>query len=705
MRPSRWTIAPANPDLADAIADRTGLSPLLAQVAIVRGIESPDAAEIFLDPDTEALPSPIDEFPDLAISLELLEVAIAAGTPIGICGDYDADGMTSTALLLRAFKLLGANATHAIPSRMKDGYGINVRIVEEFQRTGIGLILTVDNGIAAYDAIARARELGLTVILTDHHDVPPKIPPAHAILNPKLIDPESPYRGLAGVGVAYVLAVSLGRRLGKGSIWQPLLELFTLGTIADLAPLTGVNRRWVRRGLELIPHSQVPGILALQQVAGLSVGAAETVGSETAIAPKPPSSLKPEAIGFRLGPRINAVGRIDDPQTVIELLTVDDAGTALERAMQCEQINKHRQQLCNQIEQEAVYWYENSAIDLRSQRVLTIVQPGWHHGVIGIVASRLVERYGAPVFIGTYEESDPTKIRGSARGIPEFDVFAALQYCQDLLGKHGGHRAAGGFSMAAANLDAFRDRLSEYGQQTLGVELIQPLVKADVQAALGDLDEDLYAQIDMLHPCGIGNDEPVFWTPGLQVTGQRTIGKDRSHLRLSVSDGTETREAIAWRWGSEFPLPERVDLAYTLKENEWKGQVTIELNVVGIRPASAVLRTPLSTPPPTVCDHSVAYAPPAPPRRGMVEFQFRDRPYACAYGHHEGQRELRIRNGEGNILAVLDGATTGQLGRSRDYAETVELARPFFRDLLAAARHAIAAESLPNPRSPSPASS
>ncbi|NJN49853.1 MAG: single-stranded-DNA-specific exonuclease RecJ, partial [Alkalinema sp. RL_2_19] len=297
-------------------------------------------------------------------------------------------GMTSTALLMRALKFLGANVDYAIPSRMSEGYGINTRIIEEFHAEGVQIILTVDNGIAAAKPIARARELGLTVIITDHHEVPPEIPNANAILNPQLIDPGSPYRTMAGVGVAYLLALCLAKVLGKeGALQDPLLELFTLGTIADLAALTGVNRRWVRRGLRLLARSQIKGIQALIQVSGL--------GGE--------KNIKPEAIGFRLGPRINAVGRIGDPQVVIEMLITEDEGIALERAMQCEAINKQRQQLCEQIATNAVEVYEQGTLDAQKSRVLVIVQPDWHHGVIGIVASRLVERYGVPVFIGTYE--------------------------------------------------------------------------------------------------------------------------------------------------------------------------------------------------------------------------------------------------------------------------------------------------------------
>ena len=435
----RWQVATANATLATSLAQVTGLSPLLTQVLINRGITTPAQATDFLDPERQQLPSPLAEFPDLTVSLELLVEAINTQQAIAICGDYDADGMTSTALLLRALRALGGQVTYTIPSRIAEGYGINTRIVEDSYADGVSLILTVDNGIAAVAPIQRARELGLAVIITDHHDIPPELPPANAILNPKLLPETSPYRGVAGVGVAYILAVCLAQALGRTQdLTGPLLELFTLGTIADLAPLTGVNRRWVRRGLGLLPRSRLFGIQALIQVAGLADQS------------KP---LKPEHIGFRLGPRINAVGRISEPQIVIDLLTTDDVGVALERAMQCEQINATRQDLCQTIEQAAVAWCEQQrqvgAIDIEQDRVLVVVRPGWHHGVIGIVASRLVERYGVPVFIGTYEDDDQKVIRGSARGIPEFDVFAALQTCHDLMEKFGGHRAAGGFSFLA----------------------------------------------------------------------------------------------------------------------------------------------------------------------------------------------------------------------------------------------------------------
>ncbi|MBW4680320.1 MAG: single-stranded-DNA-specific exonuclease RecJ [Microcoleus vaginatus WJT46-NPBG5] len=584
----RWQIFPQKPELAAQLAAATGLSSVLAQVLIDRGIETPAQAQAYLNPDSLLLPSPVDEFPDLAISVELLQEAIASQHKIAICGDYDADGMTSTALLIRALRWLGASVDYAIPSRMQEGYGINRRIVEEFHSDGVQLILTVDNGISAYDPVDRARQLGLKIIITDHHDIPEKLPPANAILNPKLIREDSPYRGVAGVGVAYILAITLAQKLDKThGLIHPLRELMTLGTIADLAPLTGVNRRWVKLGLRQLPNSKLAGVQALIQIAGVSARGKGKEGESSQAPIKDAKTLKPEDIGFRLGPRINAVGRIGDPQIVIELLTTDDMGLALERAMQCEQINERRQQLCAQIEQEAIAYVENSDVDLQQERVLVVVQANWHHGVIGIVASRLVERYGVPVFIGTFGNEE--HIRGSARSIPEFNIFEALQFCDDLLGKYGGHRAAGGFSMAAGNVELLRERLSKFAHKCLDPAQLKPLVQIDTLVNLHQIDLDLYQQIDALQPCGIDNREPVFWTPNVRVVEQKPIGK--GHIKVTLVQEADALncqppariKAVAWRWGDYFPLPTRVDVAFQLKENNWNGNTTVELELAGVR--------------------------------------------------------------------------------------------------------------------------
>ncbi|MEG3934826.1 MULTISPECIES: DHH family phosphoesterase [unclassified Microcoleus] len=695
----RWQIYSPQPQQAEQFATEIGLSPLLAQVLINRGIDSLKEVQGFIEPESLVLPAPKDEFPDLAASVKLLREAISGGQKIAICGDYDADGMTSTALLLRALRLLGANVDYAIPSRMREGYGINDRIVEEFHSEGVALILTVDNGIAAYGPVARARELGVKVIITDHHDLPPKLPPADAILNPKLIAESSPYRGLAGVGVAYVLAITLAIDMQKvGGLVNPLLELFTLGTIADLAPLTGVNRRWVKRGLRLLPHSQLAGIQALIQVAGVQPGSGESssilnsklTGGHGGTAPTQ-NSLKPEDIGFRLGPRINAVGRLADPQIVIELLTTDDRELALKNAMQCEQINQRRQELCQEIEQEAIAWCEKSELDLQQERVLVVVQPGWHHGVIGIVASRLVERYGVPVFIGTFEDEGghggtapttssssvppcpPAKIvRGSARGIPEFNVFDGLNFCADLLTKFGGHKAAGGFSMPAENLDQFRNQLSIFANQCLQPEHLKPLVSVDVQANLAEINLDIYRQIDALEPCGIENKAPVFWTPNVCITEQKIVGKG-GHVKLTATqDGNVSAsvKAIAWRWGEYFPLPRRVDIAYRLRENSFNGKTSVELELLGVRLPASVASS-------------------RPPMFGKVEFYYCDRTYSCSLSPAGSIEELRIRNSQGQVLAVAPGQNIGLLGNSRKDAREVDVSLPFFENLIQTAKHAL----------------
>jgi single-stranded-DNA-specific exonuclease len=646
----RWQIAPLQAEQAAKLAQATGLSPLLSQVLINRGFQTPQEAQVFLNPETQAMPAPLDEFPDLAISVEMLQEAIANQEKIAICGDYDADGMTSTALLLRALRWFGADVDYAIPSRMKDGYGINTRIVDELDEAGFRLILTVDNGISAHAAIARAVELGITIIITDHHDLPPELPEADAILNPKQLDESSPYRGLAGVGVAYILAVTLAQELGQiQGLTKQLLELFTLGTIADLAPLTGINRRWLRRGLRLLPHSELTGIQSLIQMSGVS---------------EDQKALKPEDIGFKLGPRINAIGRLADPQIVIELLTTTDSGVALERAMQCEQINQKRQQLCEQIEQEAIAFIEQSQLDLQQERVLVIVQPDWHHGVIGIVASRLVERYGVPVFIGTYEDEDKEHIRGSARGIPEFHVFEALEFCKDFLGKFGGHKAAGGFSLPAEHLEAFRKSLSQFAHGCLQPEHLKPLVSIDAQADFTHLTSQLYQQLDAFHPCGIGNPDPIFWTPNVQVVEQKIIGK--GHLKLTFSQDNQPIKmtALAWRWGEYFPLPSRVDIAYKLRENTWNGNTAIELELVGIR---------LSSAPPSLTK--------------KAEFYHNERRYTCSLS--DALNELRIRNSEGKVLAIQKGKRIGLLGLTREDAKEVDVTQPHYYQLIKAATRAL----------------
>jgi single-stranded-DNA-specific exonuclease len=616
----RWQIKAHHPGKIDEFIKVLGLSPIIAQVVLNRNIDTLEKALIYLNPERLELPLPLQEFPDLSKSLALLTEAIAEGKKIAICGDYDADGMTSTALLIRALRHLEADVNYAIPSRMKDGYGINIRIVEEFAAENVHLILTVDNGIAAHEPIARARALGIKVIITDHHDLPSQLPPADAILNPKLLPETSPYRNLAGVGVAYILAISLAQNLNKLlGLTKPLLELFTLGTIADLAPLVGVNRRWLKRGLKLLPQSNLTGIKALIQISGVNDAKKQ---------------LNPDDIGFRLGPRINAVGRLSDPQIVIDLLTTEDEGLALEKAMQCEQINAHRQKLCTEIQQEAIALINENPLQWQEDRVLFVLNKKWHHGVIGIVASRLLERYGVPVFIATYEEENEGIIRGSARGIEEFNIFEALEYSGDLLIKYGGHKAAGGFSLLAKNVDLFKQRLRKFAHNCLKIEHLKPLIKIDAQLNFKQVNFNLFRQIESLQPWGIENKLPVFWTPNVKVLEQR-ITNSGNHLQLVLNDRSNTLKGIAWFWSHYFPLPPLIDLAYQLKENEWNGEKTIQLEVIGARKFQSKLT------------------------QNEKIFNYQGREYICFFVKSSNQ--LKIKNDRGKELQVILGEKKGFL--------------------------------------------
>ncbi len=632
----RWNIASPNSEKIQLLAKEMKVSNLIIKIILNREIDTSHLARIYLNPNEEILPPPLAEFPDLYKSINLLITAIERQDKIAICGDYDADGMTSTSLLLRALKYFGGDVNYKIPNRIKDGYGINKQIVENLAKDGVKLILTVDNGIAAYEPIKKAVELGLNVIITDHHDIPKKLPPADAILNPKLLSTQSPYSGLAGVGVAYVLALTLAQTLHKTEgIIASLLELFTLGTIADLAPLTGVNRRWLKQGLKQLPNSQLPGIQALIKVSGIS---------------DEQKQLRSDDIGFKLGPRINAVGRIGEPKTAIELLTTDSPEVALKRALECEEINSIRKSLCEKIEQEAIDLIEDTPLNYQEKRVLIVIQHKWHHGVIGIVASRLVERYGVPVFIGTYEEDDENKIRGSARGIPEFDIFNALQYCDDLLDKFGGHKAAGGFNLKQKNLKFFEERLSEFAHQHLQLHHIKPLIKIDSEINFKDIDNNLYETLDSLQPWGIGNAIPIFWTSNIIILKQKIIGNNHLKLLLAQNDGKQF-QAVAWRFGAYYPLPKQLDIAYKLSKNSWNGQNNIQLEIVGMRIPSSIDEELQST------------------------FEFNGKQYICSIK----DKKLKIKNLKGKTLSIYKGEKYGLLENSHENIKTIDIThQPYY---------------------------
>jgi single-stranded-DNA-specific exonuclease len=357
---------------------------------------------------------------------------------------------------------------------------------------------------------------------------------------------------------------------------------------------------------------------------------------------------------------------------VIELLTTDDIGIALERAMQCEQINAERQKMCEEIEQEAISLVEDLYVEyLHKDRVLVVVKDNWHHGVIGIVASRLVERYGVPVFIGTFEGEGV--IRGSARGIPEFHVFKALEKCDNLLGKYGGHKAAGGFSLPADNLESFRLRLSEFANKCLEIQHLKPLLKIDAQANLNQINRDLFQQLNILHPCGIDNPDPIFWSANVQVIQQQIVGK--GHIKLLLAQIIDNKrydiKAIAWRWRDFFPLPSRLDIAYKLRENNFNGNNDIELELVGVK-LPQQMETLFTT-----------------TTSKRTNFEYNQRQYICGIYQNGNGAELRIKNSEGKVLVMQPENKIGLLGLSREDAKQVDLSLPQYDGIIQAAIQAL----------------
>jgi len=559
----RWLLPsalPSDPFAADAAA-AAGLPPELLAVLWRRGHRCGADLQRLLDP--EAAPEPREHFPDLIAAEQRLVQACHGRERLAICGDYDADGMTSTALLAGVLGRLGARPQAAIPSRMQDGYGLNAAMVEQLAAAGIRLLITVDNGVSAQEALERAAALDLEVILTDHHTLPPRLAPHRALLHPALTPADSPFRGLAGVGLAYVLAAGLCRRIGRPDALAMALDLFCIGTIADMAPLVGVNRRWLLDGLPHLGRTALPGLRALQQLAGIDG-----------------RPLDAQAVGFQIAPRINAVGRLGDPALVVELLTTSSDEQALELAQRCEELNRQRRELCAAIEAEALALLE--AEPLHRPAFLLLAQNHWHHGVIGIVAARLVERFGRPVALLAGEGNG--RLRASVRAPQGFAVDQALQSCADLLERFGGHPAAGGFTVRADQLVALQERLELRAGQWLAAAGSGRRVEPEALLPLGRIDRRFLDQLRRLEPFGIGHPAPLFWSCGCRIRSSRLLRG--GHLQLQLEQEGAEQRAIAWRWQGEVLPSGLVDVAYHLKLDHWQGQERLQLQLTALRSRS-----------------------------------------------------------------------------------------------------------------------
>lgn len=590
LAPGALTKAPATDPLPE---------PLLA-LLIRRGFTSPEAIDALLDP--EAAPAAGRHFPDLAKAVERLKRACGQGEAVAICGDYDADGMTSTALLVGVLQRLGARPIAAIPSRMDDGYGLNAAMVERLAEQGVALLVTVDNGVSALEALERAEALGIEAILTDHHTIPDPLPPHLALLHPQRTPDGSPYRGLAGVGLAYVLAAALCQSLRRTDGQQIALNLFCIGTIADMAPLVGVNRRWLIDGLPELGRSPLVGLQALQQLAGLD---------ET--------PLDAQAVGFQIAPRINAVGRLGDPQLVVELLTTEDPSRALALARDCEALNRQRRDLCTAIEAEALALLE--ADGPQRPAFLLLAQNHWHHGVIGIVAARLVERFGLPAALLAGEGNG--RLRASVRAPRGFAVDGALQQCAPLLERFGGHPAAGGFTVRAEQVADLHEQLNQLAQNWLQQAGHGTPVEPEALLSFEQINRSFYRQQQRLEPFGIGHPQPVFWSQGCQVAAQKLLRG--GHLQLELRQGEASLRAMGWRWQGETNLPALVDVAYRLRLDSWQGEERLQLELVGLRASAG----------------------------GEVLLQHQNRTYWC---RREGAG-LVVRNAAGDELTSAEGAS------------------------------------------------
>jgi len=543
------------------LAAATGLDPALIAVLLRRGHGTAAAIDALLEPRQP--PVARDHFKDLSKAVARLRQACQAGEALAVCGDYDADGMTSTALLVGVLQRLGARPVAAIPSRMDDGYGLNPAMVEDLAARGIRLLITVDNGVSAEAALLRAQALGVSVILTDHHTLPPQLPPHLALLHPAVTPQDSPYRGLAGVGLAYVLARALCESLQAGEGLEIALNLFCIGTIADMAPLLGVNRRWLCDGLPRLGASPLPGLQALLQLAGHD---GDPVGAQ--------------AVGFQLAPRINAVGRLGDPALVVDLLTTDDPQRALALARQCEQLNRQRRELCAAIEAEALALLDADG-EQRSPFLL-LAQNHWHHGVIGIVAARLVERFGQPVALAAGEGNG--RLRASVRAPRGFAVDQALQACSQHLERFGGHPAAGGFTVRAEQLSALHQGLNDQADRWLAQQGKGLAVEPEALLCLDRIDLAFWAAHERLGPYGSGHAAPIFWSRRCRVLQQSCLRG--GHLQLLLAQGDTRIRAMGWRWQGGADLPEWVDVAYRLVRDDWQGRQRLQLELLGLRPSA-----------------------------------------------------------------------------------------------------------------------
>ncbi|NIK75935.1 single-stranded-DNA-specific exonuclease [Paenibacillus castaneae] len=558
-RKTRWAVAPwseSNESLAKNLALQLKLPPLVSRLLVQRGFAEAEAAEQFLRGGQELFHDPFLLL-GMKEAVERIKLAAERNEKIRIYGDYDADGVSSTSLLVFLFRLLDYDFDYYIPHRSVEGYGLNRKAIELAADDGIRLIVTVDTGISAVDEIAYAKELGIDVVVTDHHEPPEQIPNAIAVVNPKQEGCSYPFKGLAGVGVAFKLAHAM---LGRPPLeWA---DIVSLGTIADLMPLIDENRILVRYGLERLRSNTRTGFQALAEAGGIEL-----------------EGLTATGVAFGMAPRINAAGRLDHAKRAVELLTTEDYDNAILAAAGLDNLNKERQRIVESIVKEAEeQWMakctEAETAGLASPSVIVLAGEGWNVGVIGIVASKLLERNYKPVIILGID-GQTGMCKGSARSIEGFDLHKALTACDELLDHYGGHQAAAGMSLHRDQLALFEQRLCELSTEWLTPDDWIPKTTVDLICSVGEATLDTITELSLLEPFGMGNPSPRLLFQGAELADRRAIGKEFKHLKLSLGSGRRLLDGIGFSMGmlaNELRPGCKIDAIGELSVNEWNGQ-------------------------------------------------------------------------------------------------------------------------------------
>lgn len=563
-----WKTRPVEASSPDTLARRHRVPALVARVLAARGWQPGEALTTFLE-------APSDREPDYTALVGVPEAArrllgaIDAGERVTVCGDYDIDGITSTALLLSYLRGRGAVVDHFLPHRVLEGYGLNEAALRELAGRGTKVLVTVDNGITSVKEVALARELGLDVILTDHHRPGPELPPATVIVNPRLMDDPGLLAPLAGVGVAYAVARGMdAARPPSGPDARDLLDFVALGTLGDQSPLSQENRRLVRLGLKRIADAPRKGLAALARAVKCNLRQAN-LG---------------EHLAQRVIPRLNAAGRLAHPTLALELLLCEDEGAARALAEQLEQLNKQRRWLSVATETQAMTVLAEDAV--RDRPAIVLADPGWHHGVMGIVATRLADRFAKPVLLFAREEGGYW--RGSGRSAAGVDLHAILEELAPHLGRFGGHASAVGLTVAEAGLDAFVADFQAAVARRVGDGTPRPRVwEVDAEVPLVELSYESVAGLHVLHPTGPENPAPVLAARALRVRRQELRGPEGEHLWLELEDGSGRAEAIGFGMGGLHPLPAAVvDVVFVPMAERWQGKNRLTLKLLDVRPAA-----------------------------------------------------------------------------------------------------------------------